>query len=721
MYARIFNKNTNEPIEFASVYFQDLKIGGISDSLGNVLFQVPPGRHRIEIKSLNTLTLTRAIDITKDTLLFFFLEEYTRQLEEIVVTGTMKEMTRAQSPVPVEIITPTLFRKNPAPSLLESIGMVNGVRPQINCNVCNTGDIHINGMEGPYTVVLIDGMPIVSALSTVYGLQGIPSSLIDRLEIVKGPASSLYGSEAMGGIINVITKNPYGTPKLSMDYFGSTWNEHNLDIGLKFDIGKVKSLLGANYFNYSRPIDNNKDGFTDMTLQKRISLFNKYEFQKKQQRNSNLAWRYVYEDRWGGQIDYTSTWRGTDSIYGESIYTNRFELIGKYELPVKEHVVFQYSYNIHHQNSMYGTTSYTANQQVGFGQLFWDHPINRQHTLLLGTSLKYTVYDDNTPGTQNENGLNEIDKKPLAGAFLQDEYLIDPKSSMLIGYRYDYDKFHRSIHSPRIAYKWSPDLYHAIRFNFGTGFRVVNLFTEDHAALTGARKVEIKEDLLPERSINGTLNLVKKIYLGYNFYSFDLSIFYTYFANKITGDFDSDPSKIIYSNVSGHAISKGTSLNTDISIADRFKFFNGISYMDVYQVDHLNNRFTQLYAPKWSGTFTGSYSMKSDWSLDLSGQWNGPMRLPVFKNDFRPEYSPWFIILNIQATKKIKNEFEVYGNIKNVFNFIPKYSLMRPFDPFDKKVNDPLNNPYNYSFDTAYNYASLQGIRGVVGFRYKIL
>jgi outer membrane receptor for ferrienterochelin and colicins len=118
-------------------------------------------------------------------------ERKSEALEEVVISGTLKPVSRLETPVPVEIYTTTFLKKNPTSNVFEALQNVNGVRPQLNCNICNTGDIHINGLEGPYTMVTIDGMPIVSALSTVYGLSGIPNSLIDRIEIIKGPASSL--------------------------------------------------------------------------------------------------------------------------------------------------------------------------------------------------------------------------------------------------------------------------------------------------------------------------------------------------------------------------------------------------------------------------------------------------------------------------------------------------------------------------------------------------
>jgi outer membrane receptor for ferrienterochelin and colicins len=653
------------------------------------------------------------------------LRENNHEMNEVVITGTMKEVSRAESPIPVEIITPKFFQKNPTPSLFEAVGLVNGVKPQLNCNVCNTGDIHINGMEGPYTMILIDGMPIVSSLSTVYGLSGIPNSIVERIEVVKGPASSLYGSEAMGGIINVITKNPGKAPALSVDLMATSWQEYNADFAVKANIGKAQSLLGASYFNYQQPIDNNKDGFTDITLQNRISVFNKWSFQRTENRIASIAARYVYEDRWGGQTSWNRQWRGSDSVYGESIYTQRIELIGTYQLPFKEKILSQWSYNWHDQDSYYGATPYMATQQVAFGQLYWDKQLGARHNFLLGTSVRYNYYDDNTPATSRPDGLaNKPSVTTLPGVFVQDEWGFHPKHKLLVGYRYDYHEHHGSIHSPRIAYKWSPAKSHTLRASFGTGFRVVNLFTEDHAALTGAREVVIAEQLNPERSYNGNLNYVLKTVFDKGFVNFDLTAFYSYFTNKIVGDFLTDPDKIIYDNLNGHAVSGGASLNVDANFIFPVRVMAGVTFMDVYQMEADANgelrKNVQSYAPSWSGNFLVSYTFPRGWLVDVTGNWNGPMRLPVLPNDYRPEYSPWFCIANVQLTKKLRKGIEFYGGVKNVLNFVPDDPIMRANDPFDKQVNDPVNNPNGYTFDPSYNYASLQGIRGFMGVRYQL-
>jgi outer membrane receptor for ferrienterochelin and colicins len=715
----------NEPVPAANIIITPLGISTVADEEGNYeISNIPFGNYDVIITSVGLLTVRKkiVIDKTAPLVLNALMEEENTSLDEVVITGTMKEMSRTESPIPVEIITAKLFKKNPTATLFEAVGMVNGVQPQLNCSVCNTGDIHINGMEGPYTMILIDGMPIVSALSTVYGLNGIPNSIVDRIEVVKGPGSSLYGSEAMGGIINVITKSPLKAPIVSADVFTTSWGEVNMDAAVKSATGKVTNLLGINYFNFQARQDHNNDNFTDLTLQHRVSVFNKWNFERKDNRIFTIAGRYVYEDRWGGEMNWEKKWRGSDSIYGESIYTRRAELIGLYQLPVAEKIYTQFSYNWHDQNSFYGTTPYMATQQVSFIQTYWDKQFGEDHNFLLGAALRYTVYDDNTPATATVTGDNSPSEKILPGLFVQDEWTLNSKHKLLAGYRFDHDNDHGSVHSPRIAYKYAPNTNNTIRASFGTGFRVVNLFTEDHAALTGAREVIIAEELDPERSYNANLNYVVKIPTEDFFLGFDITGFYSYFTNKIVGDFDSDPNKIIYDNLKGHAISQGVSVNTDLTFTFPLKILAGISYMDVYQMEENSSgsvqRSIQLHAPKWSGTFVASYALPRNFSIDLTGNWYGPMRLPILPNDYRPEYSPWFCIANAQLTKKFSYGLEFYGGIKNLFDFVPGDPIMRPFDPFDKTAGDPVSNPNGYTFDPGYNYASLQGRRMFLGIRY---
>jgi outer membrane receptor for ferrienterochelin and colicins len=730
-----------KPLEFATAALKGTQYGTTTNEQG--VFEIKNikyGTYQLIISAIGYRNITKSVTVSEAK----FFQELTLQgeelensLAEVVVTGTMKEVSKLESAVPVEIYTPVFFKRNPVPNLFESLQNINGIRPQLNCNVCNTGDIHINGLEGPYTMIMIDGMPIVSGLSTVYGLSGIPSALIERVEVVKGPASTLYGSEAVGGLINVITKKPSSAPLVSADVMGTSWSEFNTDLGVKYKVGeKAQSLFGLNYFNFQRPIDKNGDGFTDITLQNRISLFNKISFDRKDNRVFSIGGRYVYENRWGGQMQWTPKDRGSNEVYAESIYTKRWEVIGAYQLPIREKITFQFSANGHNQDSYYGTTPFAAQQYIGFGQFTWDKKIAEKHDLLVGTALRYTYYDDSTPATSLDN-VNAPSKVVLPGIFAQDEISLSANHKLLLGLRYDYNSIHGSILTPRLNYKWtSTDKKNVLRASFGNGYRVANVFTEDHAALTGARKVEFTEELKPERSWNGNLNYVRKFFLSNgSFVGLDATAFYTFFNNRIIPDYLTDPNKIIYSNLAGNAVSKGISLNIDFSLANGLKVMTGATAMDVFQRedDGAGNlvKMTQLLTEKFTGVWSVSYSFQQiGLSVDYTGNLYGPMKLPVLGPlDPRPEYSPWWSIQNIQLTKKFNNGLEIYGGVKNLLNFTPtKDAIARAFDPFDKGVTfddngqvvPTPNNPYALTFDPSYVYAPNQGIRAFAGVRYNL-
>lgn len=648
-----------------------------------------------------------------------------QKLGEVVVTGTMSPVSRMKSPVPVEVYRAAFLRQTPNANLFEGLQQINGIRPQINCAVCNTGDIRINGLPGPYTQILIDGMPIVSALGTVYGLMGIPAAMIDRIEVVRGPAAALYGSESMGGLINVITKEPGNSPRFSFENFSTTYGEHNLDLGYRIKAGKRGSVLfGANAFYYNEPADKNNDNFTDISLQQRISLFSKAQFDFADNSKLELAGRYLYEDRWGGDLRWNDSFRGGDVIYGESIYTSRFELFGGYKSNFLNGSDLRFSYTSHHQNSVYGQMFYLADQQIGFSQLTKE-VVHKKHKFLFGAAYRYQRYNDNTTVTPTADIMH------IPALFVQDLIQFNDKNSLLLGARADYNSEHGFIFTPRVAYKFELPASQVVRFNAGKGFRVVNLFSEDHAALTGAREVVILEDLKPESSWNATLNYSKKFYLSSgHMLSAEANTWYTYFTNAIIADYDTNPNQVIYKNLNGFSRTTGLNLTFDAVFPNRTRVNLGATFMDVKNRQDGITR-TPVLTESWSGVATISVPATEKLTIDYTATVTGPMRLPLLGPlDPRPEYSPVFSLQNIQFAYTFAKHFTLIGGVKNIFDFRPDkhtpFLIARANDPFDANVQtDPQgnilptpDNPYALSFDPSYIYAQNQGRRFFAGLRY---
>ncbi len=713
---RIFSDN-GDVLVGASVFNSKTKTGVVSDFEGKFKIELLKGNNEIVLSYvgfkgvvININSKNNEIRDIGEVIL------HNDGLDEVLITGTLRQVSKLESPVPVELYTAQFFRANPTTSVFEAIESINGIRPQLNCSVCNTGDIHINGQEGANTMVLIDGLPIVSGLSTVYGLTGIPQSMIEQVEVIKGPASTIYGSEAIGGVINLITKLPANSDKFNVESFVSSWGEINLDIGSKYKIGNNDNLLGVNYFTYTNPIDNNGDGFTDITIQNRISIFNKFNGKK-----NKLGVRFFYEDRWGGEIDWMPQYRGGTDIYGENIFTTRYEVFGKYDMT--DNLYLQYSFNNHNQDSVYGDTEYIATQTIGFFQGIFTNTI-KNHLYLFGLTYRYTLYNDNTPATLKS------DITHLPGVFFQDEITLSKSSTFLLGLRYDQNSRYGSIWTPRLNYKWTnQNKTSVLRFSFGNGYRVVNVFTEDHAALTGARDIIFEEDILPEKSWNVNVNWNKKIYSKYGYIlDIDLSAFRTVFSNRILPDYDTNPNQIIYSNLDGQSITQGFTVNFTGTFPNGLRTQFGATYIDSY-IEENNIKVRPYLTERFSANYKIGYSI-IDYNLtfDLTGSVIGPMRLPLLGDlDPRPPKSPIINIMNFQFTYKML-DVEIYGGLKNIFNFTPdKNSITRAFDPFDKEVDfdDQGNaiatnsNPNALTFDTNYVYYSNQGRRTFVGLRYK--
>lgn len=711
---------------------------------------LPQGQYTIEARSMGFKTNARSLSVPTNETVRLALEESMLTMDEVVVTGTMHQTYVSASPVKVEVVTSDrieTFLPAASTSILEGISLINGVQEVVACGVCFTNNISINGLPGAYTAVLMDGSPIYGNLASVYGLNGIPSMLIDRFEVIKGPSSTLYGSEAVAGVINIITKEPASQPAFAVDLMATSHYETFGNLSVAPNIGNTNGFIGVNYGYVDHFDDQNNDGFSDLINFDRVSLFSKWNISRPSNKRFNLSAKYYYEDRRNGVEDYLSDQnyrelRGSDEIYGESIYTHRAELFGTYELPFSSQMRIDYSLSSHKQDSYYGSDHYKASQRIAFTNLIWNTQL-LQHTLTMGATARYQTYDDNTTATESveSNGLstNAPDEQFIPGIFLQDEWDITKSLTSLLGVRMDHYKDHQLIVSPRLSMKQQMGAWTTLRANFGTGFRIVNLFTEDHAFVTGQREVIIAEELEPEESYNGSLNLNHVFTLGSSQGAVDFDAYFTYFTNKITPDYEADGT-IVYNNLDGHSVSKGLGL----TIQQEFTFPLSVTLgMNVQRVTETNistafeedenNNLQEIdlketrdieYAPHWTGVYTANYLLKK-WNASLSYSVNvtGPMALPeVFDLDdngeplseARPTTSTPFAIHRLQISKEVRQHLSMYIGLDNVFNYMQSWSPL-------VGTNDPnAAIGFSDSFDTAYAYSPIHGRELYFGIKWEL-
>ena len=692
------------PVPNASISLAGLQRTLISDGSGAFAFRgIASGRHRLLASAQGYGVAELAISVPLDRSVTLVLRPDPVALEALIVTGTMQRGSVKESPVKVEVVPARVLQRTATNNLMEAIQFVNGLYSQVDCGVCYTNNIRINGMEGPYTAVLIDGMPLMSSLASVYGLNGINPALIEQIEIVKGPASTLYGSEAMAGVVNVITKDARFAPRLALDVSATSDAEGNVDFAVASEPGDLSGFVSGNVAYNQHFVDGNGDGFSDFPLTRRGVLFAKVDRSSDGVRRGGLSARYLFEDRFGGVRGWTTADRGSDRVYGESIVTNRAELIGSWLPSWSDAVRFEASYTWHDQSSYYGDSEYHASQHIGFGNALWGSRLGR-HDLLVGATARYQRYDDDTPATA------EPDARLVPGLLVQDEVRWRGGSSVLAGLRADGYGEHGLVLSPRFAVKVEPFDHTALRLNAGTGFRAVNLFTEDHAALTGARDVVIVSELRPERSRSLTVNLNQIVEFGPNPMMIDVDAFHTRFSNKILPDYDQDPALIVYDNLDGHAVSRGVALSFNQNVDfDRFLYSLGVTLQDVYTVRD-GVREQEFFAPRTRGVASATYNFRRvPATLDYTGNVTGPMRLPAYDEPFsRPERSPAYTMHNVQGTWRTGAGAEVYLAVKNVLDYVQPSPLIDPSDPFGD------------SFDTAYVYGPLRGRHLMLGFRYGI-
>ncbi len=712
------------PLELAAVGLLKTPFASITDSAGHFeIKNIPSGKYQLRVSFVGYENFQTEVLIPQSPNNFSVeLIPLTSKLKELVVTGSLKEVQKLQSVTPVDVYTAKYFLRNPATNVFESLWNINGLFPDIDNGVTNTADVQINGLEGNYSMILIDGVPAMSGIAGIYALNALPMNVIDKIEILKGASSTLYGSEAIAGVINIKTKTPSRTPKFYTNVMLTSMLEANADISVSFKMKRASSFFtfGSESFNYRWDI--NGDNFMDIPLVNRANFYNKWSFTRKDNRLANIYARYLFEDRLGGQKDLPRRTTGSDKYYSEWIRTHQWQAGFQYQLPVKEKFLFMADFSEHRQNAYYGLNYYKGTQRTGFAQFTWDKKPNETNEVLFGVSYRVYHYADNT-GLSEDTVTGTGKLSHIVAAFAEDEFTIKDVHKLLLGVRVDYTTRNGPIPAPRINYKWnSYDEKNVVRAGVGTGYRIPNLLNEGFGVLSGSRKVVVAEKLRAEFAISGNAGYTRVQNLKGGVLNIDVSGFYTYFFNFVNPEY-SEPGLVIYNNNKNGATAAGFSLNADFTFNYPLKVGFACTYAYVFEVekndDGEKEREIPLHSPPFMANFYLSYNFPvPQLSIDWTGNLVSSMLLSTVPNDFRSEKSPWYSIQNIQLTKKFKNGLEIYTGLKNIFNFIQKDPLLRPFDPFNRQTN--IDNPNNYVFDNTYGFTSTQGIKGFAGLRYTL-
>lgn len=508
----IIDKETKEPISSVTVYVEGTTLGVISDEFGRYSLKLPKGEHTINFSFIGYKEFSAKVANSKN--IDVFLEEDTFELDQIVVSSNRYATKKRESVNLVGVVSPLLFETTASKTPADALNFQTGTRVDYSCSNCGSSEVRINGLEGAYSQILIDSRPVMSALSSVYGLEILPNSMIERIETIRGGGSALYGSSAIGGVINIITKEPIGN-KINIGNETSVFKGGGTDIYTSANGSFITpdSRTGVFLFGSVRDrdaYDHNGDGFSDMpTSQSESAGFR--AFQKIGQLSKlTLEYHHLKEFRRGGD--------NMDSPAHESEIAEQLEhtIDGgglKYDLAGangKGNLSIFSSFQNTKRDSYFGTGQdldaygHTTDLTLSLGSQ-WDYSFDK---LLFMPSI-LTLGAEYTRGDLNDEmlGYDRVTSQlsHVVGGYFQNEWKVD-KFSALIGGRVDkHSLMDNVVFTPRFSLRYAPQDWITLRANISTGYRAPQIYDEDlHIGAVGGEVslITVSEDLKPERSFS---------------------------------------------------------------------------------------------------------------------------------------------------------------------------------------------------------------------------
>lgn len=740
--------SSKETVPFAFVYVKGGTQGTNADEDGTYLLKVPAGRITIVVSSQGYRKITQEITVKPNENLTFDFELYEDLLglDEVVVSATRNRVERRQTPVVVSTLKPRLLTATQSLSIADGLNFAPGVRVEANCQNCGFTQVRLNGLTGGYTQILLNSRPVFTSLVGIYGLEQIPTSIIERIEVVRSGGSALYGSSAIAGTVNVITKDPI----LNTWEIGSNLaiiDGDAVDRNVTFNTSIVADDLnsGVTMFGAYRnrdAYDANGDGFTELVKLKNTTVGAKAFLKPNEHSRISLNLNAIQEYRRGGdRLDLAPQF--TDIT--EELDHDTFIAGADYEIYSKDESGKLQTYtSVSHtiRDSYYGglggarteQDSITANNAFGVTKdIAWVNGIQytkklkNNDVITLGTEYNITSTEDRIPGYNRlvDQTVNTF------GTYAQYEWKPSDKFTALMGARldnvsvvgdYTVGGINRTVDvnqtafSPRltVSYQFTDAL--KFRGGYARGFRAAQAFDEDlHISSVGGEPqfVILSENLNTEYSnaFTGSLNYSKNI----NLLQIDLLLegFYTTLEDPFTlvstGAVLPNGSIVEEVRNGSGANVYGTNFELGISPNPKWQFQLGgtiqQSRYDEPQVlfetdgtpgesDIIINEFVRN--PNFYGYFNGSWIPSKKFNMDLTGTYTGSMVVPLVISD------TGFLQLNeVDSFLDLNLKFESHIDLSDSFMTTLSFGVKNLFNNFQ---NDFDTGPMR---DSDYVYGPL--------------
>lgn len=678
------DKGELSPIAGANVYFAGTNTGTTTDSKGE--FKL------IKSKELNFKLVISFVGFKSDTLEVpddqNYIEHSLSQeifLEDLTVHGySSGSHFNRLSTIQGQVVTKNELQKAACCNLSESFVTNASVDVSYSDAVTGAKQIQLLGLAGTYTQLQTENIPILRGLGSTFGLNFVPGSWMESIQISKGTASVANGYESITGQINIEYKKPWNEEKFYTNIYTNSEGMSEANANYSIDVtDKVSTMILAHTEYSQTKVDHNGDSFLDHPLVQQYNLFNRWRY-KGEHLESQFGVKYLNEKRIAGQLNYKSGMVASIlNPYGIDINTSRVEAFGKvgyiFERPETSLGLIVSASN-HNQESIFGLKDYNADQQSLFSNLiFITYLGTSNHSIKTGLSYNFDKYSEQL------NTLNLDRKESVPGGYFEYTYKWLDKLTLMGGLRYDYHNQFGGFLTPRAHIRYQPIDQITIRGSIGKGYRSPSVLAENSYLLASSRQIFFLESPKLEEALNYGLNITQRYKLFEKELTISTDYYRTTFKNQVVVDMNQDVSSIYFYNLKGDSFSNSVQVEVSYQPFERFDVTAAWRLNDVKTT--INGKLEQKpLLSKYKGLITLGYKTPlKKWQFDYSIQLNGGGQLPDMSGYptalQRKSTFAAYPIMNAQITKYF-SKFEIYVGGENLTGFMQENPIISPSDPY---------------------------------------